>query len=132
MTQENSADGQDDQPLRVYRLRFTDHALAEIDAAHDRLAAYNGKDAADTWEKGLFDEVAKLGTLPLRHPAPAEVARFRGNVRQVIYRRSVQNSYRVIFSVQDESLDGPTVNVLGVRHGAAKPITRAEAREMEA
>ncbi|MGI4789695.1 MAG: type II toxin-antitoxin system RelE/ParE family toxin [Janthinobacterium lividum] len=132
MRQEDEAEELDDQSLRVYRLRFSDLALTEIDAVQENLTEYIGKPAADAWEKGLYDEIAKLATLPLRHPAAAEAARFRGNVRQVIYRRSNQSAYRVIFTVQEESLDGPTVAVLGLRHGAAKAITRAEAREMEA
>ncbi len=111
-------------------MRFTDRALAGIDAAHDRLAGYSGKEAADTWEKGLFEEIAKLATLPLRHSAPVEAARFRENVRQLVYRRG--SAYRVLFAVREESLDGPIVTVLALRHGAAKPITLAEAREMEA
>lgn len=122
----------DNTPLRVYGLRFTDRALAEIDTAHDRLAEYGGKSSADAWEKGLFDEIAKIATLPLRHPAPAEATRFRGNVRQLMYQRSNGSAYRVLFAVREESLDGPLVTVLALRHGAAKPITRAEAREMEA
>ncbi len=131
MRQENDSKEPDDQPLRIYRLRFSDRALAEIDAVQERLAEYSGKVAADVWEKGLFDEIAKIATLPLRHPAAAEATRFRGNVRQVIYRRSSQSAYRIIYTVQEGSLDGPTVTIIGVRHGAAKPITRAEARETE-
>jgi len=132
MIEGNDPGGHDDQPLRVHRLRFTERALAEIEAAHDRLAEYSGQDSADAWEKGLFEEIAKLATLPLRHPAPVESARFRGNVRQFIYRRSRHSAYRVIFTTRGESQDGPTVVVFTIRHGAARPITRAEAKEMEA
>ena len=132
MRQGNGSSDQDDSPLCVYRLRFTDRALTEIDTAHDRLAVYSGKAAADAWEKGLFEEIAKLGTLPLRHPAPAEAARFHGNVRQFVYRRGGSSTYRVIFAVQEEDMDGPTVLVLAVRLSAAKPITGAEAQEIEA
>ena len=130
MRQGNGHGKPDDAPLRVYGLRFTDRALAEIDVAHDRLAEYSGSGSADAWEKGLFEEIAKLATLPLRHPAPTEAARFRGNVRQLIYRRG--SAYRVLYAVREEGLDGPLITVLAVRHSAAKPITQAEAREMEA
>ena len=130
MRQENGHGEPDDSPLRVYGLRFTDRALAEIDTIHDRLAEYVGKASADAWEKGLFDEIAKVATLPLRNPAAAEATRFRGNVRQLMYRRG--SAYRVLFAVREESLDGPTISILTVRHGVAKPITRTEAREMEA
>ncbi len=130
MRQGNGHGKPDDAPLRIYGLRFTGRALAEIDAAHNRLAEYGGKESADAWEKGLFAEIAKLATLPLRHPAPAEAARFLGNVRQLVYRRG--SPYRVLYAVREESLDGPVVTILALRHGAAKPITRAEAREIEA
>ena len=131
MTEGNGSGGHDDQPLRVHRLRFTERTLAEVEAAHDRLAEYSGQDSADAWEKGLFEEIAKLATLPLRHPAPVESARFRGNVKQFVYRRSRQSAYRVIFTVREESQDGPTVVIFTIRHGATRPITRAEAKEME-
>lgn len=36
MTRTNGAGGPDDEPMRVYGLRFTDRALAHIDAAHAR------------------------------------------------------------------------------------------------
>ena len=130
MRQGNSHEKPDDAPLRVHSLRFTNRALAEIDAVHDRLAGYSGSVSADAWEKGLFEEIAKLATLPLRHPAPAEARRFRGNVRQLVHRRG--SAYRVLFTVREESLDGPVVIVMALRHSAAKPITLTEAREIEA
>ena len=49
-----------------------------------------------------------------------------------VYRRGGSSTYRVIFAVQEEGMDGPTVLVLAVRLSAAKPITGAEAREIEA
>ena len=133
MRQTNGTGGRDDEPMRVYGLRFTDRALAQIDTAHAHFSEVSGQDAADTWKEGLLDEVSTLGTLPLRHPAPAEAARFRGNVRQLLYRRSGSRViYRLLFAVLEDGPDGPVVTILALRHGAARPITRAEARDMEA
>jgi plasmid stabilization system protein ParE len=128
----NGTGGRDDEPMRVYGLRFTDRALAQMDSAHARFSEVSGQDAADAWKEGLLDEVSMLATLPLRYPAPAEAARFRGNVRQLLYRRSGSRViYRLLFAVLEDGLDGSVVTILALHHGAARPITRAEAREME-
>jgi len=37
-----------------------------------------------------------------------------------------------MFAVLEDGPDGPVVTILALRHGAARPITRAEARDMEA
>ncbi len=133
MRQTNGTGGRDDEPLRVYGLRFSDRALAHIDAARARLSEVSSQDAADAWKEGLLDEVSALATLPLRYAAPAEAARFRGNVRQLLYRRSGSRAiYRLLFAVLDDGPDGPVVTILALRHGAARPITRAEAKDMEA
>lgn len=133
MRQTNGTGGRDDEPMRVYGLRFTDRALAHIDAAYARFSEVSGQDIADAWKDGLLDEVSALATLPLRHPAPAEAAHFRGNVRQLLYRRSGSRAvYRLLFAVLENGPDGPVVTILALRHGAARPITRAEAKEMEA
>ena len=133
MRQTNGTGGRDDEPMRVYSLRFTGRALAHIEAAHVRFSEVSGQDAADAWKGGLLDEVSTLATLPLRHPVPAEAARFRRNVRQLLYRHSGSRViYRLLFAVLKDGPDGPVVTILALRHGAARPITRAEAKEMEA
>jgi len=63
-------------------------------------------------------------------------ARFRRDVRRLVYRRpgSSRTSpvYLVLYSVEDATLDGPLVSILSVRHAARKPLTRDEARAIEA
>ena len=117
--------------LPIYALRFTERALADADAAHARFVELTGQATADAWKDGLFEAIGALATLPNRAPVP-EATRFQQDVRQILYRRPGSRVvYRVLFLVQEASPDGPTVTIIAVRHGAARPITQAEARAME-
>jgi hypothetical protein len=53
----------------------------------------------------------------------------------MVYRRpgSSPNSvaYLVLFTVEDNTPDGPRVTILHVRHAARKPLSRAEARAIQ-
>lgn len=70
--------------------------------------------------------------MPHRQIAP-EQARFRQEIRQIIYRRRAGSvAYRVLYTIVEAEDDAPYVRILHVRHGSARPITRAEARELEA
>jgi len=42
MRQTNGTGGRDDEPMRVYGLRFTDRALAQIDTAHAHFSEVSG------------------------------------------------------------------------------------------
>src|SRR5689334_8669622 len=94
-----------------------------------------GQQIAEMWEEGLEAALATLATMPRSHPFAPEHARFRHEVRQLLYRRpgSSRTSpvYRILFSIRDDTPDGPIVVVFHVRHGAQHPITAREARELE-
>ncbi len=123
---------EEDAPPPVYALRFTNRALADLDAAHARFVDMAGQGVADGWQDGLFDAIAGLATTPGHSVAP-EAARFRQDVRQMLYRRRGSRvAYRVLFTVQASGLDGPVVTILTLRHGAMQPITRSEAQAIEA
>jgi len=117
---------------RTYSLRFTPRAAADIDAAHARFAELSSEELADEWKAGLFEAVAPLSTMPHRQIAP-ENARFRQEVRQLIYRRRTGSiAYRILFTVIEAQEDAAHVRILHVRHGSSRPLTRAEARDIEA
>jgi plasmid stabilization system protein ParE len=119
------------ESFRIYALRFTDRARTDIDAAHARFVALAGQVVADAWKDGLFEAVASLSTMPRRALA-SEQRRFRHEVRQLIYRRPGSDvAYRVLFTIVEEAEDAPFVRIVHVRHGAQRPISRAEAREIE-
>lgn len=120
-----------DDAFPAHALRFSRRALADIDAAHARFVEMVDQEVADDWKDGLLDAIARLATTPGRQIIP-EARRFQQEVRQIIYRRSGSRvAYRVLFTVQASSPDGPIVHIVTVRHGAARPITRAEARAIK-
>ena len=103
-----------------------------MDAAYAHFVNTAGLEIADDWKESLLEAIAGLAFMPHRQIVP-EAARFRRMVHQIIHRRPGSRvAYRVLFSVAETGPDGPVVIILVLRHGAAKPITRAEAREMEA
>lgn len=118
---------------RGYALRFQERALRDIDAAFVRLAELTSDEIADEWRDGLREAIAGLAASPRRHPLAPE--RFRREVRHLLYQRPGSRvTYRVLFTVTGEeegASEGPTVTILHLRHGAAKPLTRAEARQVE-
>ena len=117
---------------RFYALRITPRAAADIDAAHARFVELTDEEIADDWKAGLLEAVAPLAFMPHRQIAP-EQARFQQEIRQIIYRRRTGSvAYRVLFTIVEEKDDASYVRILHVRHGAARPITRAEAKEIEA
>lgn len=123
-----------DEPVGInYAVRLTERARRDADAARDRFAEISGDAVADAWEDGLYEGIATLARLPDRLPMIPENNLFksrRGPVRQFVYRRrSSAPAYRVLYVVMDgKPDDGPSVNVLHLRHGSARPITSAEAR----
>jgi len=97
------------------------------------MAELAGPEVARNWYIGLFDAFATLSQNPRRQAIIAENSRFRREVRQLLYRRTTAGPiWRLLFTVVDGEYDAPTVNLLHVRHGAQRPITRAEARQIEA
>jgi len=132
MTDENGSSPPESQEPATSALRSALRALADIDAAHARFVELAGQEVADEWKDSLLDSIAALGFMPHRRGIP-EVARFRQQVRQILHRRPGSRvAYRVLFIVQEDGPDGPRVNILALRHAAARPIARTEAREIEA
>jgi plasmid stabilization system protein ParE len=121
----------EEEPFRTYALRFTPRARADVDTAHARLMELAGEKVADEWQAGLFAAIATLATTPRRQIAP-ESARFQQEVRQLVYRRRPGSvAYRILYTIVETEEDAPYVRILHVRHGSARPITRAEARKIE-
>jgi plasmid stabilization system protein ParE len=116
-----------------FALRLHERAFRDINAAHARFAALVSPEIADEWRDGLREAIASLAAKPRRCPLAPE--RFRREVRQLLYRRpGSRTAYRILFTLsgqEPDSPDAPTVTVLHVRHASARPISRAQAREIE-
>ncbi len=123
---------QDDEQPQTYALRISPRAERDIEAHVVRMADLAGADIARAWHEGLFNAIAALAQNPNRYAVISENRRFRREVRQFLYRRTPNGpAWRVLFTLDEAAEDAPTVNLLHVRHGAQRPITRAEAQEIE-
>ena len=113
-------------------VRIQERAVRDINAAHVRLAELTSRENANLWRTGLTDAIKKLATMPRRFPIAPEP--FADEVRQLVYRREGnRTAHRVLFTVTDQPTDTvptPTVIILHVRHAAARPLTRRQAREI--
>ncbi len=122
------------EELPAYAVRLTERAQRDIDEATLHFAETASEQTAVAWREGFYEAIAALATLPRAHPFAPE--RFRGETRQMQYRRAGNSTaYRVLFTIAGEepnALDAPTAHILHVRHAAARPLTRAHIRAIEA
>ncbi len=123
----------EDAAPRRYALRVLPRAERDIEAQTVRMAELAGPDTARDWHQCLFNAIASLAENPRRHALVGEHGRFRQEVRHLLFRRTPTGPvWRVLFIVDENTEDAPTVNLLHVRHGAQHPVTRREARQIEA
>lgn len=129
----NEPDAHSEQP-RIYALRLQERAVRDINIAYVRFAELVSADIADEWRVGIQEAIAGLATNPRRYPRVPE--RFQREVRHALYRRpGSRTAYRILFTITGEeegSQDAPTVTILHVRHASSRPITRTQARQIEA
>lgn len=117
---------------QIYAIRFRRQARIDIDTAREWLANTTDEDHADAWHDGLLDALATLATYPDRYPVAHEDRLFQGEVHVFPYRQSRNSvAYRVFYTIAEAADDPAFIYVLHVRHGARKPMTRAEARKIE-
>jgi plasmid stabilization system protein ParE len=100
----------------TYRVVFTARARADaIEQFH--YLADRSPDAAARWYTGLDKAIAKLSTLPERHPIAEDESEQLGvTLRQMLYGRR-PSVFRILFTIE-----GDTVTLHYVRHSAQGPI----------
>lgn len=117
----------------TYAIRLHHRARIDIDTAILRLAEFSSEKAAVDWHNGLFDALATLAVRPGRCPLVRENRLFSSDVRQHLYSQTPGGpTYRILFTIRESVDEAPFVFVLHIRHGARGPITRSEARSIEA
>lgn len=122
--------GEDPERPSHYRVRLSAQAQLDFKEATFRLADLTGQPAlAGAWGERFYEALAGLATNPRGHAVAAlETRRFGRETRRLLYRRSSGSvAYHVLFTLADDTPDGPTVTVVHVRHAARKPLTREEA-----
>lgn len=100
----------------TFRVEVTAEAERDTDEILEWLHSQHAEDAGIRWFLGLEDAIASLAQFPKRCALAPESAVFPFQVRQLFY-GSRRNVYRVLFTIE-----GDTVYVLHIRHGARQPI----------
>jgi plasmid stabilization system protein ParE len=126
-------DGLDAEELPVYALRLSPQAQQDLTEAAFRLVDLTqDQDAGERWGETLYIELGKMATLPRRFAVVGRETRLFGQeIRQMVYRRSESSiAYFIFFSIIENGEEGPTVNVIHIRHSRRKPLSRAEAQQI--
>ena len=98
-----------------------------MDETRQQLVARAGLDHGRRWQAERLEAVGTPAAYPGRCPVARENRLFRRQIRQLIYRKL----HRILFTVVEDTEDAPFVFVLHVRHGARRPMTRREARDIK-
>ncbi len=98
-----------------YEVQISAQALADADEVVQRIARQYLRMAA-RWFAGLLKAIDSLRTFPERCSLAPEADAFQQEIRQHFYGKR-QHRYRILFTVE-----GNTVNVLRVLHGARRSL----------
>lgn len=98
----------------TFTVEMTDRARRDAQDAYDWIAR-EAPAAADRWLDGLEEAVRSLDAFPQRCKRAAEAEALGVDLRQRLYGR-----HRILFVI-----DGDTVLVLHIRHGARRALGEA-------
>src|SRR5262249_6265009 len=102
-----------------YRVIIQPNAEAELDAAYLYRYAREPQ-AAARWFAGFVDAINSLAEFPERCPLAPENGHFPEEIHQLLYGNR-RDAFRVLFTIQ-----GDTVHVLHIRHGAQRYLHQEE------
>ena len=102
-----------------YRVIIQPNAEAELDAAY--LYRYTrAPQAAARWFAGIVEAINSLAEFPERCPLAPENGHFPEEIRQLL-NGTRRDAFRILFTMQ-----GDTVHVLHIRHGAQRYLHEDE------
>jgi plasmid stabilization system protein ParE len=102
----------------TYHVIIQPQAEAEIEAAY-LWRRERAPQAAARWFAEIVEAINTLEQFPGRCPLAPEHAHFAEEIRQLLFGRR-NDVYRILFTIQ-----GDTVHVLHVRHGAQQQLTES-------
>ena len=98
------------------RVIITRQAEQDIRAIYHHIRS-NAPEAALRWCKGIRAHIKTLANFPERVPLAPESETFEEPIRQLLYGKGNRGTYRILFTILDE-----TVFVLHVRHGSMEVL----------
>ena len=123
--------------LLFYPLEFLPYAATGVNEAalyvYDNCGVDDPLTYASSFRTGLMLAIVSLTTLPGRYPIAPEAKFFPAPPVRVMPYRYGGLVWRVLFRVYEANAsDAARVEVIAVRHGAQKPLTRKDARTIDA
>jgi plasmid stabilization system protein ParE len=107
----------------AYQIKLTEPAEADAYAAYEYIQGFSPR-SAEKWFRGLFEVIFSLREMPTRCPLIAESDEIGLPLRHHLYGRRT-GTYRIIFDIQEQAEDGPTVRILRIWH-AMRDALKAE------
>jgi hypothetical protein len=123
----------DPEEPRKYTVRIVAAANLEMLDAYEALAQRSGDpEAARQWYLGFKAEIGTLATLPHRFPVrPDESRKIGRETRRFLYQRPPGGvGHHAYFVIEEDSMDGPLVTVIHLRHARRAPMTEDEGRDI--
>jgi len=102
-----------------YRVRVTHEAEGHISSI-ERYIAEDSPENARRWRVRLRDRLRSLKDFPERHEIAYRASEVGHDVRHTFF-----GVYRILYTAERDS-----VVILGVRHGARRPLTAEDVRRM--
>ncbi len=102
-----------------HRVRITHEADGQISAIKNYIAE-DFPESARRWRIGLRDRLRSLKDFPERHEIAFPASQVDRDVRHTFF-----GTYRILYTI-----DGNSVVIVSVRHGARRPLTPDEVRRM--
>lgn len=99
--------------VKTYHVVLLPQARAGLKQITDYLRRTASDSVATKVRKSIMESVKKLSKMPNSHEKIEEISS-----EQIVYRRALQWSYRIIFTVHEEEL---RVLVVDIDHGADDP-----------
>jgi plasmid stabilization system protein ParE len=102
----------------AFRVELSAQAQSDVAAIYDWLKSHEAGETGERWFVALRAAIASLADMPTRCPLAPESQDSPVEVRQLLYGRR-PHVYRILFAVE-----GDFVQVLHMRHGRRRPMTR--------
>ncbi len=99
--------------VKSYRVVILPQAVLGLRQITDYLRRKRSDEVAKHVRKNILAKIHKLSTMPYAHETIEEIS-----TGEITYRRSLQWSYRIIFTIHEEEL---RVEVVDIDHGADDP-----------
>lgn len=103
-----------------YKVRLTLEVKQQVKAISSYIAQ-DSPENARRWRRKLRDRIRSLTDSPERHEIAYPTHRVGRDIRHTFY-----GVYRLLYTIEEK-----TVVVLSVRHGARKPLTPDEVRQLD-